>query len=170
MPSTYERIASTVLTGANTITFSSIPQTYTDLVLVVTGFNYATGNAWALRFNADTGNNYSQTQMFTDGSGPGTGSSRNSNLTYGYYGDSVNNNSNVTPNTATVNIFSYTNTNVRKIWNSNSNSNVNGQGYTNLITGLWRSTAAITSIELRNDGGANYAATTVASLYGIKAA
>jgi hypothetical protein len=168
MATTYERIASTTLTSASTISFTSIPQTYTDLIVVVTGYNATSGNAWVLRFNSDTASNYSQTSLSSDGSTASSG--RNSNLTYGYYGDSINNNSYVTPNTATVNIFSYTNTNVFKSWSSNCNSNQNGNGDANIIVGTWRSTSAITTILLTNDGGGNYQIGTVASLYGIKAA
>jgi len=60
MPSTYTPIATNTLASVSTgVTFSSIPSTYTDLVLVI---NYrldgtGTGAAGALRFNSDSGSN-----------------------------------------------------------------------------------------------------------------
>ena len=59
MAATYEPIATTTLgSSQGTITFSSIPSTYTDLVIVM---NYSNGSSEypSLQFNGDTGNNYS---------------------------------------------------------------------------------------------------------------
>ena len=68
--STYTPIATQTL-SANTasVTFSSIPQGYTDLVLIVSATPVAAGT-WNLemRFNNDTGSNYSRTVLSGDGS------------------------------------------------------------------------------------------------------
>ena len=66
--STYDLIASNVLTSsASSVTFSSIPATYRDLVLVVT--LVASTNSTALvRFNSDSGSNYSYVRMQGNGS------------------------------------------------------------------------------------------------------
>jgi hypothetical protein len=78
--STYTPIATQTLgSAAASVTFSSIPQGYTDLILVI---NYATsastGNA-LLRFNSDTGSNYSETALI--GNGTTATSDRESSVT-----------------------------------------------------------------------------------------
>ena len=68
MPKTYEPIATTSLpSGGASITFSSIPQTYTDLVLTTSGLaQTGGGGSIALKFNNDTlasSTNYSYIYM-----------------------------------------------------------------------------------------------------------
>jgi len=60
MPATYEPIASTKVTGSSTtqIDFTSIPATYTDLVISLNIVNGTSLNALYMRFNNDTGANY----------------------------------------------------------------------------------------------------------------
>jgi hypothetical protein len=79
MPATYEPIATTTLgSAASSITFSSIPATYTDLRLSVTTADAgATATYLALQFNSDTGANYSRTRI------TGNGSTATSNRTTG---------------------------------------------------------------------------------------
>ena len=66
MPNTYEPIATNTLgSAASSVTFSSIPSTYTDLIVVM---NYANSTGLAdvfFRFNGDTGSNYSDTILKT---------------------------------------------------------------------------------------------------------
>jgi hypothetical protein len=68
MPRTYEPIASTTLgTASGTISFDSIAATWTDLVLVL-NFGVATaGPTIRLRFNDDSGSNYSYTYLGGNG-------------------------------------------------------------------------------------------------------
>jgi hypothetical protein len=67
MPATYEKIATTTLGSASaTITFSSISSAYTDLRLVITALQ-GSGNNIALRFNSDSGTNYSRTRLIGNG-------------------------------------------------------------------------------------------------------
>ena len=69
MPATYEPIATTTLGSAvNSFTFSSIPNTYTDLVLVVVVPTAASSGTFGLRFNSDTASNYSHTTLSGNGS------------------------------------------------------------------------------------------------------
>ena len=83
--STYSTIATTTLaSAAASYTFSSIPTTYTDLILVLNGsfdtFNnvrFQVGNG-----SVDTGSNYSATRLLGDGSA--ASSDRISNTTGGY--------------------------------------------------------------------------------------
>lgn len=68
--STYTPIATTTLGSAQqTITFNSIPSTYTDLVLIVAGIATANStSSLSLQFNGDTGSNYSGTRFSGNGS------------------------------------------------------------------------------------------------------
>ena len=68
MPITYEPIATASGTGSNTtLSFTSIPATYTDLILILNG-SLNTGNNTRMRFNNNSGFNYSMTVVTGDGS------------------------------------------------------------------------------------------------------
>jgi len=72
MPSTYTPIATTTLSGSpvTNVTFSSIPQTYTDLVLVSNIIYSANGGDYiSLRFNNNSTNGtYAITRLTANGS------------------------------------------------------------------------------------------------------
>jgi hypothetical protein len=119
----------------------------------------------AIRFNSDTGTNYSTTLLV--GSAGGTGSYRESNKSYGVTGGFVSGlgaNSNFI-----VQIMNYSNTTTYKTALSRSNSAANEVG-ANVI--LWRNTAAITSIQfIDQNGGSNaYPTGSTFTLYGIASA
>jgi hypothetical protein len=141
MATTYTPIASITLgSDASTVTFSSIPQTYTDLVVVcnVSGSRATFGGDFLTRFNGDTGTNYSITLL--RGNGSAASSTRQPNdsaINYGY----ISPTGNFGP--AVINIMNYANTTTNKT--SIARTNDAGQG-TALCVGLWRNTAAITSI------------------------
>ena len=91
MPNTYVALATSTLgTAASSVTFSSIPGTYTDLVLVCNFINTIGQTDHGVRFNGDTASNYSRTQLY--GTGSAAGSNRGSNETsmnfLGYIGTS----------------------------------------------------------------------------------
>ena len=66
MAATYEPIATTTLgSAASSITFNSIPATYTDLRVVLVGTTTATANCW-LTFNSDGATNYSDTFLYSN--------------------------------------------------------------------------------------------------------
>ena len=162
---TYEAIATTTITvsSSTTIDFTSIPSTYTDLVLVLQGT--ANSNYWDLyvRFNSDTGSNYSVTRLF--GSGSAAGSNRISGDTLiqtTYYGNLGTGQSN-----QILNVMNYANTTTNKTMLIRGNNAGNG---VDASFGLWRSTAAITAINLLMFSGGSFQVGTTASLYGIKAA
>jgi len=164
MPSTYTAINTTTLTSATaSITFSSIPSTYTDLVLVVTGKIASGGNNLGLDFrvNGDTGTNYSITQLLGDSSSAIGGQEANSSrmnlgiITQDYESSNI------------INIMNYANTTTYKSFLSRGNSS---GSYVRLAAGSWRSTAAINSVTVLQITGVNLAIGTTATLYGIKAA
>ncbi len=159
----------TVTSSVTSITLnmgSTLSQAYTDLVLVANTI-VPTGNTFpecSLRFNGDTGSNYSSTYLLGLGSGSGV-SGRASNITYADCGYLTTNSGN--PNTRIINIMNYSNTTTNKTVLVRGSSDNAGQviAYAN----LWRNTAAITSITVFTQGG-TYAAGSTFSLYGIAAA
>lgn len=164
MAVTYEPIATTTLGSASgTVTFSSIPGTYTDLVLVVNAKAVTTTDgSVSLRFNSDTGSNYSYTRLLGLGSGSLI-SGRGTSLSQMLVGIVAN--SNLSSTIVSVNNYSNSTTYKSVIGKSGK-----ADSYVTADVGLWRSTAAITSISfIVNDGG-NYATGSTFTIYGIKAA
>lgn len=159
MPSTYEPIATTTGTGSSgTITFTSIPSTYTDLILVQTGASSVSSQVIEIRFNNDSGSNYSR--IYVIGNGTGASSGRDTNNTSVLAGL-------VEANTNTiVHIQNYSNATTYKtclIRNNVINT------FTAAVVGLWRSTAAINRVDILVGSG-SWNTTATFTLYGIKAA
>ena len=161
MDKTYEPIATQTLgTAAATVTFSSIPQTYTDLVLIVNTKTATNVNVF-MRFNGDTSSNYSDTRLVGDGSS--ASSSRLTNQTSAII---ISGDPSLNFSTYKVDIFNYTNATTFKTFLTRSNSADRAA----VLLGLWRATpAAITTINIRVDTG-TFAVGTTFTLYGIKAA
>ena len=167
--STYSTIATTTVgTATSSVTFSSIAGTYTDLVISYECFTTAAGaRDVAVRFNGDTGSNYSSTFLY--GAGGGTaGSTRESTQTrmmVDYSGVST------TANTAGIgllNVMNYSNATTNKTVINRANRAAAG---TDAVVGLWRNTAAITSVTLLFINGTdNFGVGSIFTLYGIAAA
>lgn len=169
MATTYESIATTTLGSANTtITFSSIPSTYTDLRIIVSNAKVtATGFAGYLSFNSDSGTNYSFTLLGGNGASASSSNSntRNTLPCMGWITDL----STTIPAMAIIDIFSYAGS-TNKTTLINASYDKNGSGATENYVGLWRSTSAISTITVNQSGGTGWASGTTATLYGIKAA
>jgi hypothetical protein len=162
--STYTPIATQTLgSAASSVTFSSIPSTYTDLVLIISAQTSTGSNGYDIRgqFNGDTGTNYSHTQMF--GNGSSASSSRESNVAYMKFG--LTDTSNFT--VARVNIMNYSNTTTYKTVITRRDD---ASQYTIEVVDLWRNTAAITSIYIYPETASNFTAGSTFTLYGIAAA
>ena len=164
MTTTYDCIATTTLSStASSVTFSSISGSYTDLVLVMNYFSGASEYPM-IQFNSDTGNNYSFTEIY--GNGTSAASLRQSNvagvwLGYGAYapGSATN------PGTIVVHIQNYSNSTTYKTTLSRANSTIGVEA----TVGLWRSTSAITTITLKHQTATTYVSGSTFTLYGIKA-
>jgi hypothetical protein len=163
--STYTPIATTTLgSAAASYTFSSIPSTYTDLILVFSGTNNQAVNTadYTLRFNSDSGTNYSRTAAM--GNGSTTNSVRGSNQTslfLTYWGAPS-----TTQTTIITNILNYANTTTYK---TVTTRNANSASGTDITAGLWRSTSAINTILITNTVG-TFSSGSTFTLYGIAAA
>jgi len=168
MPSTYEPIATQTLgSAAASVTFSSITGTYTDLVIVSNLAVATAGTSMNIRFNGDSGNNYSYTNLYGDGSA--AGSARGTSASKGYIAWYVAPNTSIEMANIT-HIMNYSNSTTFKTTLSRANrasaSNFPG---TEAVVSLWRNTAAITSIVIAADSG-NISTGSTFTLYGIKAA
>ena len=166
MATTYEKIQSTTLgSAATSITLSSIPATYTDLRLVFTFKTSTAGEAGFIRFNSDTGSNYSSTYLV--GSGASVFSNRETSSTFICISDNQAVGSSTTiPEFDTVDIFSYAGSTYKTFLNSVS-ADQNGSGGTISRVGLWRSTSAITTILITTLSATTFSIGTTATLYGI---
>jgi hypothetical protein len=167
MPSTYAPIATTTL-GSNTasVTFSSISGSYTDLVLIANfvGFTNTNTEAVSVRLNGDTGSNYSAT--FLRGNGTAASSARASNDNRMVVGATQTG----TNTSAAMNILQFMNysntTTYKTVISRYSQASLQAES----DVGLWRNTAAITSIEFGTYGTNLTLAGSVITLYGIQAA
>jgi hypothetical protein len=159
MPSTYTPIATQTLgSAASSVTFSSIPSTYTDLLCVISG-SFSIAQGVYLRFNNDSGNNYSST--FMTGNGTAASSSRSSNDPWtplGYLGTDLSN--------TIFSVMNYANTTTNKTGIGRGNT---AGALTFASVGLWRSTAAINRMDISPTSGTITTGSTF-TLYGIKAA
>lgn len=170
----YESIATTTVGagGSSTITFSSIPSTYTHLQLRIMArsdraSNYASNIN--VQFNSDTGSNYAYHDLNGSGSAAfAEGSASTSNIPM----------NRITGASAASSIFGvvvadildYKNTNKYKTlrWLGGFDNN-STQGEIYFGSGLWQNTNAITSITLQTvSGAANFTQYSSFALYGIK--
>jgi len=166
---TFDSIATTTVGagGAASITFSSIPQTYTHLQIRGIIKNTSTTNFAAMQFNSDTGNNYSAHYLDGDGATAISGGAANYDKCYFSYGG-TSANANVF-GVAVIDILDYANTNKFKTVRGLTGVDVNGVGgYVELNSSSWRSTSAITNINILF-GANNFAQYSQIALYGIKA-
>ena len=167
MAITYEPIATTTLGSATgTVTFSSISGSYTDLILVASGYNAVGDFSGArMRFNSDSGSNYSRTRLYGDGTS-GV-SSRTANATSAVFIGTGWSTTSSNIGNAIAHIMNYSNTTTYKTILNRANL-ANSSVYTDV--NLWRSTSAITSIELSMASPDTFASGSTFTLYGIKAA
>ena len=157
----YDSIATAVGTGSSgTITFSSIPSTYTHLQIRLIANTGASANI-NVRYNSDTGSNYAYHQLVGDGSSASAAAVSSSTVQYGGYSTSSD------YGVAVIDILDYANTNKYKTLRSLHGSDANGAGLVLLRSGLWQNTNAINTINLISTSG-NFTTGSSFALYGIR--
>jgi hypothetical protein len=173
MPNTYVKLQTiTTTTAVNAVTFSSIPQTYTDLKLCVSA--RATSNSanqgFYFQLSGTGGTFYSQTVLRADGSSASTFRGSNSNAVT----------TNEIPNELnTVGLFSnteiyipnYTTSQTKQILIDGVKENNSASTAIQLYTkaALWTNAGAVTSLAVGTDISApNYFGGSTFTLYGIK--
>ena len=163
MPSTYEPIATTTLgSAASTITFSSIPQGYTDLKLVYSARVSSSTPDTTIHFNGVT-TNLADKVLYSYNGSVGSNSTTSIRAT-------------TNMSTQTANVFgstdiyipNYTSNKYKAVSvESVAESNETSNAYIYLTAGLWSSTAAITSITLTPYTSNFYVANSTFTLYGV---
>jgi hypothetical protein len=152
----------TVGTATGTITFTSIPQTYTDLVIVSQIKTVSGTTNLRIRFNGDTTTNYSVTNL--SGNGSSAFSSRIANINGGYI-DNYGQPTTTFSYSNTIQVFNYTNTTTFKTVLSRAN---NADIGVDAAVNLWRKTPeAITSVTLYSNNASTFDTGSTFSLYGI---
>ena len=161
MPATYEKIQSTTLgSAASDITFSSIPGTYTDLKIILVPASGTVDANLFMRFNSDTGSNYSNTRLTGNGSAASSASQvSQTSLTTGAITTGV-------VSYFSQDVFSYSGSTYKTVL-FEQNQDANGSGQVNKRVGLWRSTSAITTILFTTPTANGFPAGTTATIYGI---
>ena len=171
MATTYELIASSSLANntTNTVTFSSIPQTYTDLKLVISARSDVTGQQYAnivMQPNGAT-TNLSDKNLFTiNGTSAGSGGDNEMVIGQAATGDQT---ANVFGNSEAY-IPNYTGSNYKSSSMDGVNENNATGAAVTMFAGLWQNTAAITSLDIKflSGSGTNFKQYSTFYLYGIK--
>ena len=149
--------------GASSIDFTSIPGTFTDLLLVVSARSAVAGNldGVVIRFNSST-TGYSGKSLLGSGTTATSGSTADAGLTpaAGSTANVFSNSQTYIPNYAGSTNKSYATETVTE-------NNASG-AYQSLQAGLWSNTAAITSISLVSENASTWVQYSTATLYGIK--
>ena len=160
---TYDLIASNVLSSnATSVTFSSlntIGSGYRDLVLVANVLATATVDS-LLRFNSDTGSNYSWVRA----SGNGSTAASFGNTTDGIYLNAVAQFDSTNRGLVITSVLDFAQTNKHKTVLTRSNNA--GQGV-EMGAGRWANTSAITSITFQSGSSTNFQSGSTFYLYGI---
>ena len=162
----YEVISTQTLGSAvQTVSLSSIPQMYTDLVVVINAQASAQSDLY-LTFNGDTSALYSNTILYGDGTSIGTrrDSRGNAYMVLTYYGAVTTTAGN---SVHTVNIMNYANTTTHKTVLTRASAASSGVDES---VGLWGSTAAITSMTFDLPTTRTFSTGSTFTLYGVKAA
>lgn len=165
MPNTFVKIASVTVGsgGSSTIDFTSIPQTYTDLKIVLSSRTSAATIADSVffTFNSST-SNFTSRVMYGSGSSAAsftqarwTGSQTGANATASVFAN------------LEIYIANYTSSNYKSFSGDAVTENNATESYQYLGAALWANTAAITSITLTPSSG-SFVQYSTAVLYGIK--
>lgn len=164
VPPAFESIATvTAAGGETTLSFTSIPSTYVALQIRGISKNGTGSDNVEIRFNSDSGSNYSFHNL--QGNGASVSATGSATQTNGRVG--------VDTNTewwsAIIDIHDYASTSRYKTVRSFTGFDANGSGNVRLMSSLWQSTSAVTSIQLFH-GTYTWTAGSTFALYGIKAA
>jgi len=175
MPVTYEPINTyTATSNVATVTFSSIPSTYDDLVLVINLVSVQTGTDLYMRFNNDSGGNYYRQAYYASG-GTVYGARHLGNTSHQMGYAIVGVNSGYTGQMIS-HIAGYSSTNYATHTLTRGNqavSSSNNNYEISLMSKVWNSTAVVNEIKIGGDSSftaANIGTGSVLTLFGIKGA
>jgi hypothetical protein len=167
-PASYESIQTVTVGsgGVSSVTFGSIPATFSHLQIRYIARNSSLSSNTIMRFNGDSGSNYSTHYLIGNGSSASSGAEASSAYIY----TDILSATSTSYAPAVVDIIDYANTNKYKTAKTLAGLEMNGSGTVWLASGSWRDTSAITSITLSIGAGFNFAEYSHFALYGIKGA
>jgi hypothetical protein len=172
MANTYVKIASVTVGagGASSMAFTSIPATYTDLVIKASarGTQASASHAFTLRFNGSTAN-YSSRELVGDGGS--VSSSARTTLGSALYIGNIDGNSATSSTFASTEIYipNYAGSAYKSLSLDAVTENNATEAYATLLAGLWSDSSAITSIDLISfSGHGTLMQYSTATLYGVK--
>lgn len=148
--------------GVSSVTFSSIPSTYTHLQIRASYLNSLNLYSVKIQFNGDSGSNYWEHQSTGTGASvsTGAGSGTSALIAVGAVNSSLYTGAMISE------ILDYKNTNKYKVVRTISGADGNGSGQVKLVSSLWLNTNAINSITINNDGS-NFNEYSSFALYGM---
>lgn len=166
----YESIMTATGTGSSgTISFTAIPATYKHLQIrfLTRSTRSATSSNIFIGFNSDTttGNYYGH--MIEGNGSAASASAKIGTSTSFMSATSAASNTSGIFSGGVIDVLDYANTNKYKTSRGLSGYDANGSGLLYLASGLWMSTAAISSIQITDPLG-NFATGSQFALYGIK--
>ena len=169
-PNSYASIATQTVGsgGASSITFSSIPSTYTHLqIRILSKTTSGDFNDLTLTANADSGANYSWHRIYGNGATVSTNAVTSTTpMTVGL--DTGSTQASGVFATNVIDVLDYTSVNKNKTFRTMAGADANGSGYIILFSGTWyNSSTAVTSITLTPAGGA-FTQYSSFALYGIR--
>ena len=164
----YESIATVTVGsgGSSSISFSSIPATYTHLQIraLTSNASYSTSSA-SLYLNSDTtAGNYRNHYLFGSGSSAAAGTDGNS-AGNGMMGSGMS----TGPAAWVIDLLDYKDTNKYKTIRLLNGWDANGSGYVWFGSNLWMNTAAVSTFTITTGVG-TFAEYSSFALYGIKGA
>ena len=149
--------------GVSSVTFSSIPQTYTDLQLVCSSRVDSSNGTVVWKFNTDTtASNY--TEKYLSGNGSSAASGGSNNPWFSHSNDNTTTTS--TFENTSVYIPNYTNGNQKSVSVDTVSENNSTTAYAQFFAGIWTGTSAINAITLTPYSG-NFTQYSTFYLYGV---
>ena len=177
--SSYESIATVTVGagGSSSISFTSIPSTYTHLqIRGISKWTYGSNASpdrsnMLLRLNSDSTSNYNAHSLYGNGTSAGAWVAGTNPYSYIGYSNIPNSNSSLANmfSASVIDILDYKNTNKNKTIRHLTGFSANGAttDYVELSSGLWMSTSAVMQIDIYPDYP-SFAQYTTFALYGIK--
>jgi len=164
----FDSIATATGTGSSgVITFTSIPSTYRHLH--IRGFTKSTGGGsnWKVQFNSDTGSNYSNHYLESNGSAVVAGAEL-TQTGMNFYATTATSTAASVYGAVIMDILDYTSTNKNKTVRTLNGTDTNGGGNNDFDSGLWYATpAAVSTITITLNSG-SFDTNSKISLYGVK--
>jgi hypothetical protein len=152
--------------GTSSVTFSAIPQVYTDLLIKASARNTDSGSTYfTLTFNGNT-SGYSGKRLEGNGSAASSGNNDVTNNIQPIY---------IVSSTYTANTFSnneiyipnYASSNYKSLSSDNVSENNATSAFMNMTAHLWSNSSAVTSITLTSVAG-NFVQYSTFTLYGVR--